>query len=85
MTQEQRNKIIFRALFEWKRCEVLYLTKSERRFDNVFFEEIISLIGNPIVYAGVCDKVDLDTELQQNDFTEDEIRLVLSQPIELYI
>ena len=83
MTQDQRGKIIFGALLEWKRFKSLNLLKSSTAYhnDDNFYDEIIMLINNPIIYAGFVHQEIFEYELKNQPFSKEEIKLVLKKPV----
>jgi hypothetical protein len=81
MTQHQRNEIIFLALLEWKKFKRLNLLKSSISYHNTdhFYDELIMLIQNPIVYGGIAHQDVFEYELQNQPFYKEEIKLVLKK------
>ncbi len=59
MTTNEKHKIIFSAILEWKRCESFGLLNKCRSHEN-FYEVISKLSCSPLIYGGILHQQDFE-------------------------
>lgn len=86
MTTDEKHKIIFSAILEWKRCETLGLL-NKCQSPKSFYEVISELSCSPLIYGEILHQQDFDYQHLERgfEFTEGDIQAVLSQPLKNFI